>query len=239
MTCSWIGEVCVRSRSSPESGQEEGVLRVTRRMVGREVEAAEVVEVVLDLGALGDGEAHGDEDVDEVVLRLPQGVQVAAGAAPSGQGDVEALLRDRTLESGVGEGVALRIDRAPPRRRARCWRAHPSRAAPPPGAGRARAGSRSASPCGRDSARGWLPGPPCSRPRRSPLRRPPGAVPAPPATTPSPARCCSWPGPPAPRTPARRRAPGRRGSCDRPPRPRPSGRRPGGCTRARAGAPPR
>jgi hypothetical protein len=34
--------------------QEEGVLRVARRVVEREVERLEVVVVVLDLGALGD-----------------------------------------------------------------------------------------------------------------------------------------------------------------------------------------
>ena len=50
------GETALRSR-------KKRVLRVARRVVGREVEGLEVVEVVLDLGAVGDRVAHAQEDV--------------------------------------------------------------------------------------------------------------------------------------------------------------------------------
>ena len=55
----------------------ERVVHVARRVVGREVEGAEVVPVGLHLGALGDGEAHADEHVLERLDGLGDEVQVA------------------------------------------------------------------------------------------------------------------------------------------------------------------
>ncbi len=84
---------------------EERVLRVPRRVVGLEVERAEVVVVVLDLGALGDPEAHGDEDLDDLVLHLAQRMDVAARALAAGERDVDAVLAERALELGRAEGA--------------------------------------------------------------------------------------------------------------------------------------
>src|SRR5229473_1759135 len=55
--------------------QEEGVLHLTRGMVGREVERAEVMEVVLDVLRRHDFETHRGEDVEHPfeALRIPRG----------------------------------------------------------------------------------------------------------------------------------------------------------------------
>ena len=54
-----------------------------RRMVGREVERAEVVPLGLDLGADGAGEAQLAEDVADLVDHLGDGMQ---SAPPRGGG---------------------------------------------------------------------------------------------------------------------------------------------------------
>ena len=86
---------------------EERVLRVTRRMVRREVERGEVVLVVLDLGALGHPEAHRDEDVDDLLLDPAEGVDVTVRALAPGQRDVDAVLGERAAELLGGEHRAL------------------------------------------------------------------------------------------------------------------------------------
>ena len=71
--------------------QEERVLHVPCRVVGRKVERAEVVVVVLDLRAVRDGEPHGDEDLLDLVEDLGQRVPAAGEPGPSGEREVERV----------------------------------------------------------------------------------------------------------------------------------------------------
>src|SRR5690606_254347 len=68
--------------------QEEGVVHLPRRMLGREVQGREVVEVVLDVRPLGDREAHVGEDGDHLVHDLHGRVHPALAARAAGQGQV-------------------------------------------------------------------------------------------------------------------------------------------------------
>ena len=60
---------------------EVGVVRVARRMVGREVELAEVVLVELDLGAGVDRVAEPVEQVEQLVADLRQHVAASRPTA--------------------------------------------------------------------------------------------------------------------------------------------------------------
>ena len=77
------GEVWVRStlppgRRVPSAALDiEGVVHLPRRMLGRDVEGGEVVEVVLDVRPLGDAEAHLAEDGDDLVDGLADGMEAA------------------------------------------------------------------------------------------------------------------------------------------------------------------
>ena len=79
-------------------GEEQGVLRVPGGMIGGKVEGTEVVEVVFDLGPLGDAEPHGDEDPDDLLLDRPERMGVPARPGATGQRDVGALLGKRAPE---------------------------------------------------------------------------------------------------------------------------------------------
>ena len=72
-------------------GDDQRVLRVARRMAGREVHALEVVEVGLDFGADADGVAEGGKDAGDLVERAGDGVLGAGEALRAGQGDVDGL----------------------------------------------------------------------------------------------------------------------------------------------------
>ena len=69
----------------------EGVLHVAGGVVLRDVEGLEVVVVELDLGPLGDREAHAREHVDDLVVHLREGMEGArddaAGREASGRAD--------------------------------------------------------------------------------------------------------------------------------------------------------
>jgi hypothetical protein len=69
----------------------EGVLRAACRVQLRDVERGEVVEVVLDLGAVLHGVAHRDEDVFEPLPDDGDGVEVPGARPPPGQRHVHAL----------------------------------------------------------------------------------------------------------------------------------------------------
>ncbi len=106
----------------------KGVLHVARGVVGGDAQLLEIVEVPLDLGAIGDVEAEAREDLDDVVERLRDRMAVAAMAGAAGQRDVElfamqiffqlalrdALLRllEERLELGDGIGDQLAHARA-------------------------------------------------------------------------------------------------------------------------------
>ena len=74
------GEVWVRSTSRVPSGrsrQVEGVVLLAGRVLGRDVEGGEVVEIVLDMRPFGDRKAHLAKDRDDLVDRLADRVDAA------------------------------------------------------------------------------------------------------------------------------------------------------------------
>ncbi len=60
-------------------------MHLPRRVLGREIQRGEVVEVVLDVRPLGEGEAHLGEDGDHLVHRLQGRVHASpcGAAAPA------------------------------------------------------------------------------------------------------------------------------------------------------------
>ena len=80
-------------------------------MVLRLVERGEVVEVGLDLRAVGDVEAERAEDRLDALERARDRMQAADAAAAAGQRDVERLLRELRVELRVGERLAARVER--------------------------------------------------------------------------------------------------------------------------------
>ena len=71
----------------------ERVLHVARRVILRDVERLEVVEVELHLGALGDREAHAREHVDDLVVHLGEGMKSARDDPPAGKRQVGPVGR--------------------------------------------------------------------------------------------------------------------------------------------------
>ena len=74
----------IRATGAVRALHEEGVLHVSRRVVGGKVERAEVVAVVLHLRPLADREAHAGEDVHDTLANDGDGVQ-ASGVSGSGR----------------------------------------------------------------------------------------------------------------------------------------------------------
>src|SRR5215470_11342273 len=70
----------------------ERVLRAARRVIGRDVQRVEVVEVGLDLRAVLDLVAHRDEDVFDLLPQQRDRMKVAPPYAASGQRYVNALF---------------------------------------------------------------------------------------------------------------------------------------------------
>ena len=80
-------------------------------MVLRRVERGEVVEVVLDLRTVGDGEAQRGEQRLDALQRARQRMQAARAGAAAGQRDVERLGGELRGELRVGERLAARVER--------------------------------------------------------------------------------------------------------------------------------
>src|SRR5712692_2051561 len=81
--------------------QEEGVLHLARGMVGREVERAEVMEVVLDVLRRYDFETHRGEDVEHPFEALRHRMEPSARDAHAGECDIDARLAERALHLGT------------------------------------------------------------------------------------------------------------------------------------------
>ena len=60
-------------------------------MLGRNIERGEIVEVVLDIGAERDREAHRSEDFGDLLDHLGDRMQGALRIRRGGQGDVHPL----------------------------------------------------------------------------------------------------------------------------------------------------
>ena len=85
--------------------QVKGVLRIARRVDLRGVQRVEVVELILDIGAFGDDEAGGAEDVDAAFDDLADRVFAALRRPHAGQRRVEPLGGDGLLLEGLAAGV--------------------------------------------------------------------------------------------------------------------------------------
>jgi hypothetical protein len=90
--------------------QREAVSRVervgfaARRMVLRDVQRGEVVEVRLDLAAVFDDVAERDEDVFDALAQNRDRVTVAVRRTAAGQRHVDALARRALLFDVILEG---------------------------------------------------------------------------------------------------------------------------------------
>ena len=78
--------------------QEEGVVHQPRRVLGREIQRREVVEVVLDIRPFGDREAHVGEDGHDLVRHLAHRMDPALGAVAQRQRDVDPLGGEPGIE---------------------------------------------------------------------------------------------------------------------------------------------
>ena len=83
---------------------KKGVVFGPGRVVRRKVERLEVVVVVLDLGALGNLEAHSAEEVLHALDGPGHGVQTAGALAAAGQRDVDGLGGEALGHGGGIEG---------------------------------------------------------------------------------------------------------------------------------------
>ena len=88
----------------------EGVLRVARGVVLRDVERFEVIVVELDLRAFRDREAEADEDLLELVEHDVQRVLLADDDFLARQGDVDGLRLELLREGGLSDGLLPLFD---------------------------------------------------------------------------------------------------------------------------------
>jgi hypothetical protein len=106
-------------------GQPEGVVHLARRMLRREIQGREVMEVVLDIGAFRQAEAHLGEDGDHLVEHLHGRVHPAAALGRRRQRQVDPLRGEFDVEldglqrglargDGRGDPVAQAVDHGPP-----------------------------------------------------------------------------------------------------------------------------
>jgi hypothetical protein len=91
--------------------EEEGVVHLAGRVLLGEVQGREVVEVVLDVRALGHGEAHLGEDGDHLVHGLHGRMDAAATAMRGGQGQVQRLAGQARVEGGGFQRGLLVVQR--------------------------------------------------------------------------------------------------------------------------------
>jgi len=89
----------------------ERVLHRARRVVLGVVERREAVPVGLDLGTVGDVEAHRGEDRLDPLERAAHGMDAGGAARASGQRDVERLRGELAFELRLGEPSATRDER--------------------------------------------------------------------------------------------------------------------------------
>jgi hypothetical protein len=90
---------------------EERVLHVGRRVIGRKPEAIEVVLVQVDLGAVRDVEAEADEQVEQLVLDPRERMRMTEPSSVSGQRDVQRRTAKLRVASSVRERSEPRVER--------------------------------------------------------------------------------------------------------------------------------
>ncbi len=91
----------------------ERVVILPRRMLGRDVERGEVVEVGLNIRPLGNREAHIGEDLGDLVGHLAHGVDAALGKRPFAhrKRDIGVLCGELPGRRGLGEFLPLGLER--------------------------------------------------------------------------------------------------------------------------------
>ena len=101
----WLGEVCVRRSMSRLPSRSvvdpERVPHVAGRVIGGDAQRLEVVVVPLDLGPLGDLEAHVLEGAQDVAQGLRDRVETAEGERRPRQSDVQPLALDEPARRGL------------------------------------------------------------------------------------------------------------------------------------------
>ena len=97
----------------PPVGEIESVVHRPRRMIGRDVQRLEVVEVVLDFRTRGDLEAGAPEERLDAQARLRDRMQPAALPRRAGQGDIDAPGGQLRLDGRRARG-ARAAPRGPP-----------------------------------------------------------------------------------------------------------------------------
>ena len=83
----------------------EGVVHGARRMVVRDVQRGEVVEIMLDLGAGRDGEAQRVEQLFDTLQRQRDRMQAANIGATTGQGDIQRFGSELERQLALLQGV--------------------------------------------------------------------------------------------------------------------------------------
>ena len=102
-----------RPRAVRPFGEIERVVILPRRMLGRNVERGEIVEVGLDVRPLGDREAHIGEDLGDLVGDLAHRVDAAFGerAFAHREGNVGPLSREPRAQRSAAKRLALGVQR--------------------------------------------------------------------------------------------------------------------------------
>ena len=100
------GEVWVRSTRREPSGplrEIKGVVLLPGRVLGRDVECGEVVEILLDMRAFGDLKAHLAKDGDDLVHGLADRMEPTGAGEGYRQGDIGTLAGEPLIERGPAE----------------------------------------------------------------------------------------------------------------------------------------
>ena len=71
--------------------QVEGILHISCGVILRGIQCGKVIIIGLDLGSFIYAEAHGCEDIDQLITHLGYGMQVTGRAALCRHGDIDLL----------------------------------------------------------------------------------------------------------------------------------------------------
>src|ERR1700744_4798848 len=91
--------------------QIEGVLHLARRMVWRDIEGGEVLEVVLDIRTFGDAETHLAENGDDLIDSLADRVQATFALGAWRQRQVDRFEGQPSVQGGLFEIALASTDR--------------------------------------------------------------------------------------------------------------------------------
>ena len=96
---------------APLVGAEiEGVVHLARRVLRRDIERREIVEVVLDVGPFDDAEAHVGENRDQLIQHLADRVNGAVRLRAGRQRDIHPRGRKALVQGGAFHCRAARVE---------------------------------------------------------------------------------------------------------------------------------